>query len=294
MKHSKNNKWFALIFAMWIVVSVSLTIIFLWEYIMPYAKDTKNIEFSSNAFYQSYSATEQAMSYIQEEEVGSEDQNQLSLGAKNDIAYTIEARWNRIPPAWEWNSEYDPDWNTLSEWNPIQLEVWNGVWDNAFIYFRVPQISNNYSNLSRPVEKEGGLIWWQLTSETDTLNSADADNRVQWSDFAWVTEKHKVIVWEQQWETLEWDLEDFNSFYSNNCSSAPCTLRFFVINQLQLNNTAKTSIPFFEYQIGGADELPLRYTRINATGYSYWFKKDFYSLIPQKTVNEFVGVTVVQ
>ena len=291
---------------MGIVLSISLTVIFLLEYILPFAKDTKNIEFSSNAFYQSYSATEQAAKLLLDENnsAGQEYSDPLTIWGQNDVAYNIEAAWNTLPPPWEWNSEYDPNWNTISQWNPLQLEIGGDVWNNGTsIRFRVPDVEDGSGLLSntKPKNQTGWLLSWQLAWENDMLNGVQwytgFNEDIQWDDFAsWIL---NFELKDSNGLPLTWvdssDKETFQSFYSSNCSwTDKCTLRFYVINDLILSNWA-SKLPYLEYQISSSTtDIPLQYAQINASGYSYGFKKDFVSRIPQQQVSEAIGITVFQ
>jgi hypothetical protein len=97
-------------------------------------------------------------------------------------------------------------------------------------------------------------------------------------------------------KTLENSDSNFQSFYNSQCSNANdlCTLKISIINALRLQNTEETPIPYLEYRIVGASDIPLRYTRIGASGISQDFKKDLDIKVPQQTVNEAFDFTVFQ
>jgi hypothetical protein len=67
---------------------------------MPFSKDTKGIEFSSNAYYQSSSAVEDALLFVSKNNLGDSDSDPLSLepdalnpeGKQSDMGYDIVAR----------------------------------------------------------------------------------------------------------------------------------------------------------------------------------------------------------
>lgn len=321
MKKIQNKKWFSLIFAMWLVLSISITIIYLLEYVMPFAKDTKWIEFSSNAFYQSNSAIEDALYYVATNNLWDEDSNDLVLGwtfdsnisgitgngentyydrendddPNTDFGYDIEARWDTIPPDSEWNSEFDPDWNRLAIGEPVQLEIGEGNWNSATITFRIP--NTGFWNWSDIQTMPWWIIAWQLSSENGTLNSGTdstigRDVLKSWNgdgkEFNFINQNIKG-------KTLNDEEESFSIFYNNcNATGEKCTLKLSVINDLILDDSHNTPVPYIEYKIEGANNIPLRYTRIRTSGYSNGFKKDLYIKIPQQTVNEAFDFTVFQ
>lgn len=297
MKQTKNNKWFSIVFAMGIVLTVSLTITYLLEYVMPYSKDTKWIEFSSNAFYQSSTAVEDALFYVANNNLWDEANDNLEiwwpLSITTDMWYDIVARWDTIPPLGEWNSEYDPDWNRLKLWKPLQLEIGWDSWDGWELRFRVPDtwVGNNIYLKSMT----WGIVWWQLSAIDDTLNSWTWANRIQ-ENILKTGYNSEFDVNSKDWVTLENSISTFGTFYGSHCSNTTdkCTLKISVINDLILNNANSTPIPYLEYRITWMDNAPLRYTQVKATWYSNGFKKDIDIKIPQQTVNEAFDFTVFQ
>ncbi len=293
MKHLKNKKWFSLIFAMGIVLAISLTTIYLLEYVIPFAKDTKGIEFSTNAYYQSSSAVENALLAIRNEDLWWEPTNppEITTSTATNYGYDIVARWDTIPPAWEGTSEYDSNWNTLSVSKPLQIEIWKDTWDNAEIQVRVPN-TGAWEGISL-LGQTWGIVTWQLSSLNDTLISQDESDRIGNDLLKSWSAKPFTIGW--KWGVqLEWGTSTFNNFYSSQCTTEKCTLKLSIINKLILDNTEETPIPFIEYRIISLDEAPLRYTRINTEGYSTGFKKDINIQIPQQTVNEAFDFTIFQ
>lgn len=312
MKKLQNKKWFSLIFAMGLVLSISITILYLLEYVVPFAKDTKWIEFSSNAFYQSTSAVEDGLYYVAKNSLWEEIDNNLAApwtldsnitgvnsnpdndtDPHTDFGYEIVARWDTIPPIWQWNSEFDPDWNTLAIGEPLQLEIGEGDWSDATISLRVP--NTGFWNGINLETMTWWIVAWQLSSENETLIS-ETDSNI-WSNIleSWVANDFNFSNEFKKGKTLEGEEENFLSFY-NNCNATweKCTLQLLVINDLILDNANNTPVPYLEYKIEWADDIPLKYTRISTSGYSHGFKKDFYIQVPQQTVNQAITFTVFQ
>ncbi len=293
-----HKKAFSIVLAMGVVLSVSLTTIYLLEYVMPYSRDTKGIEFSSNAYYQGSAAVEQWLLFVAQNDLWDETEKEYE-DWWTWLVYEIEARGDTIPPAWEGNSEYDPDWNMLAPGKPLQIEIWEWDWDDGNILFRLPDtwIGPWYYLKDMP----GGVVTWQLSADEITLSSlgtfatAWSDNTdfktgyerpfsIEWK--SWV-----VLEWPEQWTTLR-----FNTFYDRNCKTEQkkCTLKLSIVNRLILDDQKNTPIPFLEYKITNAGNTPLRYTRIKANGFSNWFKKNIDIKVPQQTVNEAFDFTVFQ
>ena len=280
---------------MGIVLSISLTTIYLLEYVLPFAKDTKGIEFSTNAYYQSISAVEEGLYIVANNELGyTPPDDPLNSWNHNDFWYEVEARWNTIPPLWEWNS-LDPDWNTLSPWKPVQIEIWSDVWNNAEIRLRVPD-TWVWTNIPLRTQT-GGIITWQISSTNTTLIANDEADRIGTNLLkSWINKK--LDIRSHNGKNLEWNIETFQNFYGSECNNTneTCTLKLSIINELVLNNNHGTPIPipYIEYRIEGLNNAPLRYTRINTQGYSYGFKKEIDIKIPQQTVNEAFDFTIFQ
>ena len=300
MKQLKNREWFSIVLAMWIVLSISLTIIYLMEYVIPFSKDTKWIEFSSNAFYQSSSAVEDALFYVANNNLWDEASDALSIGwwssgiaGNTDWWFNIVARWDVIPPPWEWNSEYDPDWNKLAPGKPLQLEIGADAWNLGSIEIRVPDTwAGNFVYL-KPMN--WGIVAWQLSAAGTTLNSWIGTNRIEHNILkTWYPEDFNIK--NKSGTTLDGAATTFQSFYDANCDDSleKCTLKLSIINDLILDNSNSTPIPYLEYKISWINNAPLRYTQINAEWFSNGFKKDIDIKIPQQTVNEAFDFTVFQ
>ena len=307
MKKLQNKKWFSLIFAMWLVLSISITIIYLLEYVMPFAKDTKWIEFSSNAYYQSTSAVEDGLYYVATNDLWDETSDPLEIhrnsglsewyneiDRKNtDFGYDVIARGNTIPPVWEWNSEFDPDWNKLAIGEPVQLEIGENNWSNATISLRIPDTGFWEGDYVQTMT--WWIISWQLSSENGTLISGTGSTIGREMLKSWYENEFNFANAYNDGKTLTDEEISFPIFY-NNCNAVgeKCTLKLSVINDLILDDYHNTPIPYIEYKIEGANDIPLRYTRIRTSGFSNGFKKDLYIKVPQQTVNEAFDFTVFQ
>lgn len=312
MKHI-NKKWFSLIIAIWLVIVMTLIATLILDFAIPFSKNIKWIENASNSYYQVNSWFEDAVFFISKNILWSETWKTMSNTINTDFWYKITASWSKSPTAWKWNSDFDPDWNKISEWNSIQMEVWSNKINNwpltskSRIYFRVPNLDWNWWltlswwntlpiinwKLSWENSSLDASSWSQFkasqTCKSATLNNTDCinlwiplifDNNLKWSylDINWI---------EQQ--------TDFKSFYDANCKNLSwCILKLSVINSLILS-TNNTKIPYLEWKLDfWNNTIPSRYAEIEASGKSNWFKKYIDFSVPQKTGIDTFDFTIFQ
>ena len=290
----KNKSAFSIVIAMWLVLIMSLLVLYILEYMIPYSKNVKWIENSSNAFYQAENSVEDAfLNFKNRTNITQEFSKQFTSSSPVDYQYNTTSSWNTIPYSWEWNSEYDTDFNTISQWNPIQLDIWNdlGISDIK-VTFKVPDLSSWTETLSWVTLP---IINWQLSAEDDTLNATGSwirANEINWN---------QIDIDDRQWINLfwsEWNSEELLNFYNSKCWSwKECSLKFSIINKLELN-VNNTPVPYLEYKFifntSIWKKVPLRYSRIKSSGKSYGFQKHLEVKIPQQTTNEAFDFTVFQ
>lgn len=291
----KNKSAFSIVIAMWLVLIMTMLVLYILEYMIPYSKNVKWIENSSNAFYQAENSIEDALYFFSTRWIGSfkefADKEQTYTSTRTvDYKYDTTSSWNTIPYNLEWNSDFDTSFNTISQWNPIQLKVWKWVnidWYNSDteIFFNVPDLWSS-STLSW-----SNIINWQISSDTNnnTLNAS-------WS-FITASEINslvKINLYNKPWIDLYWSGYTFDSYYTENCewTNSWCTLKFSVINKLEL--TDGTSVPYLEYKFNFNTNVPLRYSRIKSSWKSYGFQKHLEVKIPQQTTNEAFDFSVFQ
>lgn len=295
----KNKSAFSIVIAMWLVLIMTMLVLYILEYMIPYSKNVKWIENSSNAFYQAENSIEDALYFFSTRWTGSvkefADKEQTYTSTRTvDYKYDTTSSWNTIPYNLEWNSDFDTSFNTISQWNPIQLKVWKWVnidWDNSSteIFFNVPDL-NKDENFNETLSWSN-IINWQISSDTNnnTLNAS-------WS-FITVSEINsldKIDLHSKEWINLYWTGYTFDNYYTENCewTNSWCTLKFSVINKLEL--TDGTSVPYLEYKFNFNTNVPLRYSRIKSSWKSYGFQKHLEVKIPQQTTNEAFDFAVFQ
>ncbi len=298
----KNKKWFSIIMAMWLVIFINLIALGILEYIVPFVRDTKNIENSVVSYYQADSWIENALFFLSDDNyvLWTESWTTLTTDAISS-AFDLTASWNLLPPPWEWNSEYDSNWNQIAIWNPIQLEIWDWKVDfsNALFAFRVPNLSWNQLILSWWIDLP--IVNWQISSQNNTLNATGSyikpDNICKSKqNFTDCELDFSALLWID----LNWDeknIEDFywTSIWDWNCynSWSWCILKLSVINKLE-TSVDNINVPYLEWQIDFDSEVPLRYSIIETEGKAYGYKKSLKVRVPQQTTNEAFDFTVFQ
>ncbi len=321
----KNNSWFSIIFAMWYLVILSMIVIVLHEYLIPFSKNVKWIENSSNAYYQSLAWIEQAL--YDKKSLALWNEKILETSGRIKYKYEIFASWSVLPPAWKWNSDFDKDWNKIWFWEPIQLRLINKNidWSDVEFYFRVPDldwISSTTENLIEPVIWEQKIINWQYSGSWFVLNSSTWSMITVDNINSWNIQKLDSKIWIIIWASIEREkinpidskptinFENFDDWWNSTnidnyteninitpCSSTTCTLKISIINKLVVEkNWINQEIPYLEYKIvfPSWTTVPTRFIRIESDWISNWFKKNLKIKIPQYTTIWAFDFTVFQ
>ena len=300
--YSENKKWFSIIFAMWIVLISTLMAFTILEYIEPFSRNIKWIENSSRSYYEANAWVEEAMWHINQNRVGYET---WTIMSNTNIwrEFDVVAMWKNLPFSWLWNSWYDSNWNKIFLWGPIQLQLWWDVatlvdtdWVNIKFTFKVPNLNwESWLTLSWGILP---IINWQLSSQSDTLNSS-------WSYIIASNINNKDIIFNnKEWKILDGTWQKFSEFFKGNCEEwewlwtwSWCVLKLSIINQLELDDNNWTIVPYLEWKIdstGSSKNIPLRYGIIKASGKSYGFKKKLEVRVPQQSISEAFDFTVFQ
>ncbi len=294
-----NNKASSLIIAIWLSLVMSVMALYLLEYIVPFSNNTKNIEQSVWAYYMADSAIEEALYSMNDGSYSLWQENTLVMPTATSTWYSFNmtAKWDTLPPTWQWDSE-DKDFNIISIWKPIQIEIWNNTIDpDSFkIFFRIPDLNDNIiESLANPPDK---IINWQLSWQFNVLNSSNSQitsAQINWSLKTWEN------IFGSSWSNKAWlDLNDastnFSTFYSAECWLwDSCILKMSIINNLKLDDLNWTNVPYLEWKIESiGNPIPLRYTIIDTTWKYHTFKKFLQIKVPQQTLNEAFDFTVFQ
>lgn len=291
----KNKKAFSLIIAMWLVLISSLLAFTILEFIVPFSKDIKWIENSTKSYYMANSWIESWLFFFSKRtdaNLRNEDSKWYTLDY--DYKYNTFSSWSQIPLSWKWNW-FNPDYNTVSAANPIQLSIWYNFINinNIRLDIKVP----NFTWLPVPVAT---LSWatlpilnWQISSEDKTLNSTSW-SVIKASQICNSVTNCSINISTLLWRELDWSSNDIVTFYGNNCwATKKCILKFSILDDLQLQTWQ--SIPYLEWKISAwLNSIPLQYSTIESEWKSTWFVKKLKINVPQETVSEAFDFTVFQ
>ncbi len=300
MKKNTSITWFSIILALGLTLFFSFTWLFLLEYMVPYARNVKNIENSSNAFYQSYAWIEQGL-YSNSLNTTATYGNQFSANGGSTLVnynFSTTASGTTIPALWQWDSEYNVNKNRLSQNNGIQLLIWNGrlsPTSNSSLRFnvRIPNLDNNGATTETflaPADDD--IILWQLSSVNNTISTQSwallDESQIQWG--GWIT---NYLFMTKTWTDLNSVNTTFKNFYDANCTSwKECVLSISVVNAMLWPN--KSIIPYLEYSIVSSKAIPLPEAVISSTWKSRGFGKSLEVRVPQLSTNRAFDFTIFQ
>lgn len=285
----KNNKqWFSLVIALWLIVLISVIALSVLEYIVPFSKNVKGLENSAKSYYLSTSWVEEALFYVNSRtwsNIKNESSNPISWLL--DYGYNTYSSWVTLPPPWEWDSDYDSDYNTISVWNPIQLEIGYNFYSDISdldLYFRVPDL-DSIQNETLSGTSDKPYIAWQISWSWNFIQSSSGTH---------IT-KSDISGSNINFYLKDLDLDDF---YNNNCANS-CILKFTIIDNLDVNLSLwiwwSTKAPYLEWRFDNTwASIPLRYTIIETKWNSYWFSTNQKIRFAQDTISEAFDFTVFQ
>ena len=302
----KNNKFgFSLVIAMGLSLIIVLMALVVINYIIPFSREIKWVENSSASYYEVNSWFEDAMWFVTQNPLWSSTWKTYS--SSKDFIYNIISTWSLVPALWRWNSDFDKNWNKVSTWKPIQMEVWNWRISDFSTppkaYFRVPNLSNS-AWLTLSWWAVLSIISWQISSPKEALNANTTSylyaNKVCTSDISdasCIGSTNNIIFNNSlNWLKISWVWQSFQNFYSQNCNSSWswCTLKLSVVNPIVLT-TNNTPLPFLEWKINfWNSSVPDRYVNISISWKSSLFQKSMDVFVPQKTLLDSFDFAVFQ
>ena len=285
----KNKKALSLVIAISIILVMSLLALYILEYMIPFSKNTKNIEQSVAAYYQADSGIEDALLSMKVNSGTLDYEKHKAISWVRDYSISMTSSGQILPPVWQWNSEFDKNYNKIRIGQPIQIEIWKNKINpsNFKLYFKVPDLDYDNSTSEILQSTPDKLIHWQISWNWNTLNAS-------WSQIVvWTINNSEISLYSRNWRNLQDQTKTFWNFYNSNCwTSSWCILKLSVINNLELGDW--TAVPYLEWKIDAWNKIPLRYRIINTTGKSYWFQKNLKVRVPQKTLNQAFDFTVFQ
>lgn len=311
----KNKKAVALVVVMWIVLVTSLLSLTLMQIIIPFSKSVSGMENSAKAYYMANAWLEEWMldlkknlenpTYTLDPKTFDLTKNlALAQGENSEMHYTkrtVNHKWKNEPESWKWDSEFDRDFNQISVWNPIQMDVtWLNLSDLK-ITFKVPKINNIVYTLK---EDDKCYISWQISSEKWFANSSDAKciKRVAIPNSNQNMIETNIQVRLQEYyigsEKRTVDSNSGGTAFNEICPDwTKCTLKFSIANELiwEFSNN-EINLPYLEWKINynWTKNYKLRYANIKSTWKSSIYTRDLEIKVPQQTTNEAFDFTVFQ
>jgi len=299
----QQTSGFSIVFALGLTLLLSLTGLYLVEYMIPFSRNIKGIENASQAFYKSYGWVEQSLYKIYEWDIGGSFSDEFTLDS--GIAFTAQWSWSVIPSPWDGTSRYDEDRNRLSVIEPLQLYIWKNRIPSSgpsrlVFRVRIPDIDGAWGfDEEFDADQEDDIVLWQLSSENTSLFAS-------WS-LIWESEIELGVtdyrLWSQNWARLGSSApESFGSFYDSECRwiTQECILRFIVINPL-VSSTNEALIPYLEYQFevswniwSNPAKIPYPIVRINSQWSTSGFSKNLEVDIPRDAINSAFDFAIFQ
>ena len=299
----KNIQWFTIVLAFWIVFVIGLTTLYILEYILPFSRSVKGIENATISYYQTTSWVEDALFFINENDIWAEDVKVFS--GVVDYSFSIVATGSVFPSPWYGTSDIDKDWSKIALWTPLQIYLPASIWSlwNFDMQLRVPDFIEGET---LELTNSWALIHWQLSSTGNILN-ADATSRIEaWNicnsnetscssfNLSDMGGSWSGFLLDNSWATI-------NDFYQANCwTDYKCILKMSVLQSFAGEQTTWVSwtgkiIPYLEYQIDfDSENIPKNIIEIDVSGKSYGFRKDMHVLYPQKSLIEAFDFTLFQ
>jgi len=295
-----TNQGFSIIFALWITLLLSLTALYLIEYMIPFSKNIKWVENASQAYYNSHSWIEESLILIHSWSLWQDYSDDFVTDS--DISLSVSGSWTEIPQINGWNSEYNTSRNRLSLWEPIQLYIWRNrlatSWLNRpRLQVNIPDLDRNSINdETLDISPNDDIIFWQLSAGSQSFSAS-------WSLIT-ESEINSVIsyqFWTQNWVDLSWVEDTFGSFYDGNCRwvNDECILRILVINPL-ISSSDSTPIPYLEYWItanvntGVTSWIPYPIIYVRSLWKKSGFSKTLNVDVTLDTINSAFDFTVFQ
>ena len=280
---SWSRQAFSLVLAMWLSLIFWIIWLFLMEYIVPFSRSTINIENASIAQYQALSWVEQSLYSISQEPIWFSTWSILNQDTYRAVEYDIRGSGTSIPRGGTWNW-LDPNWNRLSQTEPIQLLIGNGRISSLQLRLRFPNFWGTW--IFWPSNTP--LVLWQISSSNSTLSASG------WIITLSNINGNNINLWSRQWVIISNNSpQSFWNFYASNCNNASseCVLRISLINKIF---RWATEIPYLEYQIITNRAIPYQITDIETIWLSYGFSRIYNVRVPQATTSAAFDFTVFQ
>lgn len=330
----KNKKAMSLIIVMWILLVTWLLALTLLELIIPFSRSVVWMENSSRAYYLANSWIEEWLYRLKiDENLGNwkvfipRDFNSLNpdtwintswilLNTFNwNISWSIFDLTNKSniePIVSKWNSEFDKNFNKISVWEPIQMDVtWLDL-SSFEIIFKIPIIDNKKYKLKPNLNRDKDIyINWQLSGKDWFINwVSERWTRSFWRftrsntdflfDSSFLNSWTWILLRNLSWEDKDKNIRNLETYKNTICPwiNEKCILKFSIVNDLKALEewtSREITLPYLEWQIKSQrSQFKLRYADLKADWKSYWYLRSLELKVPQTTVNEAFDFAVFQ
>lgn len=285
MKDS-NTAWFSIVLAMWIVLLLSLTWLYLMEYMIPFSRNVRGIENASQAFYLSYGGVEENVLKVYSWSIWLNHQS-FPYTWLEWFEYSFTWSSTVIPQAGQWNAQ-NLNYSRFSQSEPISLQIGNGRLTNGWESISLDLTIPNSVSFQSPTSDE--IILVQLSWELGSLSSASGA-LIRESDV-----NTTINLLNRNGTPLTWLDRTFRQFFWDLwCVNAgtDCVLKLSIIRPL-ISNSWNAPIPYLQYRITSSKPLPYPNPLMSSVGKSFWFSKTLKAFIPQQATSSAFDFTVLQ
>lgn len=296
MRKNKNNKkWVSLIAWLVIILIITLASSVVFDMIIPFSKNTRGIEWSTNAYYLSYAWIEEAL--YDKEDKWSDYATWKDLSVNKKYAYETISTWSNFPLTWKWTKER-PNYNMISVNKPIYMNLsWAIDWSSVDFNFCALDPQDPYDEDSCSTLEDGEYINIMLNSQTWSYYSSSWA-LIDKDDIDGTVFSIENFEMDTYWKTFPTDFQD--SYTNLWCHTTEnCILKMSLI-KYPTDNNGKI-IPWIYYKItwfkdssSNPINLPSQYINIKSKWVSYDYERVLEFKYLQSRVSEIFDFTIFQ
>ncbi|MDD3303030.1 MAG: hypothetical protein PHN31_05720 [Candidatus Gracilibacteria bacterium] len=292
----KNNlNAFSLVIAIFLMLICNIIAIYLLQYVIPFFKNTKGMEFGVAAYYEAYSGIEDLLYNMKGKDAYYETGKTMPSSAVG-YSYSLISTGNTIPSAGEGTSDYNGNYNAISISQPTQLLLKGAInWAQTNFVFKVPNLDGSGTTIETLSGSTIPYINWKLSSNGGSLTCSGSyilGSNINPSNGTTAIKLNNRIGYLLDGHQTQ---QNFQTFYTNNnCALSGCTLKLYVLNNLETING--TQIPYLEYRIvfPVGTYVANYYAKVSAAGKTTGYKKDIDFYVPQQTTIGAFDFTIFQ
>jgi len=217
----KNTQGFSIIIGIGLIIIMSLVAYLILSYMHSFTQIVSGVQNSAVAYYNAYAWVEESLYHIKQrgDTLTKEYQDLFSSpwstpsplplppSRVQPVTFYTTSSAETIPRPWFGQSEFDKNWNIVSQLHPLQIEVWwasqynlptTGLSiDGLKIYFRAPKLGENGPFQASTPCKDGlwsdgslgcwspenrlPLLMWTLVADDNSLTSTINPTVTPWS-----------------------------------------------------------------------------------------------------------------